>query len=265
MSSEIVVLKFGSSVLASASDIPAAVHEIYRWYRTGHRVIAVVSALGQTTNGLILQAADLTADPEPYGLAELLATGERAAAALLGLALSRVGVPGRVVDPREIHLTALGEPLDSEPTLVGQSKVQELLADTPVLVVPGFFGYDAHGRLHLLGRGGSDLSAVFLASATHATRCRLLKDVDGVYDIDPAQTADLPARRYATLDYATTLKEAACLIQPKAVRFLERFQGSAEVAAIGEDYESRVGPQENTLAEAPLRPPTRVLLLGLAR
>lgn len=263
MSLEIVVLKFGSSVLASSSDIPSAVHEIYRWYRAGHRVIAVVSALGQVTNGLIRQAADLTPTPEPYALAEFLATGERAAAALLGIALDRAGLPTRVVDPREIHLTALGEPLDSEPTLVGQSKLHELLSVTPVLVVPGFFGHDAAGRLHLLGRGGSDLSAVFLAAATQAKRCRLLKDVDGVYDLDPALAVEEPAHRYGRLDYGTALEKAAPLIQPKAVRFLERFHASAEVAAVGEGYESVVGPQESTLAHVPHQPPTQVLLLGL--
>jgi homoserine dehydrogenase len=168
-----------------------------------------------------------------------------------------------VVDPREIHLTALGKPLDSEPTLVGQSKLQELLAVTPVIVVPGYFGHDAQGRLHLLGRGGSDLTAVFLAAATQAKRCRLIKDVDGVYDCDPAIALDTPAHRYATLDYETAIREAAPLIQPKAVKFLERFGASAEVAGLGQRYESVVGPHGNSLEPSRERPPTSVLLLGL--
>lgn len=263
MSGDVVVLKFGSSVLVSSSDVPAVVHEIYGWYRSGHRVIAVVSAIGQSTNQLIGLAAGLSADPEPHALAELLATGERHSAALLGIALDRAGVPCRVVDPREIHLTALGMPLDSEPTLVGQSRLQELLDVTPVIVVPGYFGHDAQGRLHLLGRGGSDLSAVFLAAATGAARCRLIKDVDGVYDRDPACARDAPARRYATLTYETAIREAAPLIQPKAVRFLERHSSAAEVAGLFERFESVVGPQVNRLEPLRARRPTSVLLLGL--
>lgn len=187
MSGEIIVLKFGSSVLESASDIPSAVLEIYAWYRSGYRVIAVVSAIGRTTNQLIGQAAEISTSPEPYALAELLATGERCSAALLDIVLDRVGVPCRVVDPREIHLFAHGKPLDSEPIMVGQGKLQELLFETPVVVLPGFFGHNTQGRLHLLGRGGSDLSAVFLAAATHA------KHVDGFYDRDPALALDAPA------------------------------------------------------------------------
>ncbi len=263
MSGEIIVLKFGSSVIESWSDVPSAVHEIYGWYRSGHRVIAVVSAIGRTTNWLIGQAAELSPSPEPYALAELLATGERNAAALLGIALDRAGIPARVVDPREIHLTAQGRPLDSEPTLVGQSKVQDLLATTPVLVVPGFFGHDAQGRLRLLGRGGSDLTAVYLASVTHAQRCRLIKDVDGVYDCDPAMALDAPAHRYATLDYETAIRVASPLIQPKAVRFLERHNASAEVAGLTERYETLVGPHDITLEPGHSHPPTSVLLLGL--
>ena len=186
MSREIIVLKFGSSVLQTPSDVPNAVHEIYGWYRAGHRVVAIVSAIGQGTNWLLNQARELSPSPDPHALAELLATGERASAALLGIALDRAGVPARVVDPREIRLTALGQVLNSEQVTVLSSKLEELLSATPVLVLPGSFGHDAEGRLHLLGRGGSDLSAAFIAGALRAWRCRLIKDVDGVYDRDPA-------------------------------------------------------------------------------
>ena len=176
MEDDIVVLKFGSSVLRSAQDLPSAVHEIYRWYRDGHRVIAVVSAIGDTTNQLLAAGRALTESPEPYALAELLATGERESAALLGIALDRSGIRARVVDPREVGLVALGTVLDSEPVNVNRERLRAFLAESAILVVPGFFGFDEKQRLHLLGRGGSDLTAVFLAGAINATRCRLVKD-----------------------------------------------------------------------------------------
>ena len=115
MQQNIVVLKFGSSVLRSAADLPAAVHEIYRWYRDGARILAVVSAIGDTTEQLLAQARELSPIPDPSAAAQLLATGERTSAALLGVALDRAGVPARVVDPREIGLMVSGSPLDSEP------------------------------------------------------------------------------------------------------------------------------------------------------
>ena len=171
-----VVLKFGSSVLRSAADLPAAVHEIYRWYRSGSRVLAVVSAIGGATEQLLAQAREISAVPDALATAQLLATGERTAAALLGIALDRVGVPSRVLDPGEVALTVNGSPLDSEPADVDAGKLHSLLERFGVLVLPGFFGYARDGALHLLGRGGSDLSAVFLAQALGARRCRLLKD-----------------------------------------------------------------------------------------
>jgi homoserine dehydrogenase len=84
MPEAIVVLKFGSSVLRSQADLPNVVHEIYRWYRGGANVVAVVSAVGDATEQLIRQSQELTAAPDPWSSAELLATGERASAALLG-------------------------------------------------------------------------------------------------------------------------------------------------------------------------------------
>jgi homoserine dehydrogenase len=259
----IIVLKFGSSVLRSRSDLPSAVHEIYRWYREGHRVIAVVSAIGSTTDWLLAEGRVLKAEPESYAFAELLATGERGAAALLGIALDRAGVPARVVDPREIRLTALGSVLDSEPTALNQARLEELLTASPVVVIPGFFGHDAQGRLHLLGRGGSDLTAVFVAAAVGACRCRLIKDVDGVYDHDPAAKSGEPAHLLSATNYESALERASQLIQPKAVRFLERFKGSAEVAGLCQPYETLVGDFQTELQLLKPCPPADVLLLGL--
>ena len=196
--SNLIVLKFGSSVLRSADDLPGVVHEIYRYYREGRQVLAVVSAIGRTTEDLLRLAKDLSSNPEPWATAELLATGERTSAALLGIALDRIGVPARVVNPREIGLEIAGSPMDGEPVAVDTSHVHELLRESPVLVVPGFFGTSREGRTQLLGRGGSDFTAVFLAAALNA-RCRLLKDVDGVYESDPANLMAHP-NRYEALN-----------------------------------------------------------------
>lgn len=257
-----IVLKFGSSVLRSRADLPAAVHEIYRWYRAGWRVVAVVSAIGDTTEILLDEARDFASTPEPNATAELLATGERHSAALLGVALDRAGVRARVLDPREIGLTAIGSALDSEPVAVDRERLLALLDDCGVLVVPGFFGYAENGQLQLLGRGGSDLSAAYLANALGA-RCRLIKDVDGVYESDPALAASNTSRRFASLHYADALECAGQLIQPKAVRFLEKHSGSAEVAGLARAHESSVGAFEHRLVQATKQPPLGVLILGL--
>lgn len=263
MAGDTIVLKFGSSVLYSQAELPTAVHEIYRWYRAGWRVIAIVSAIGDTTETLLREARSLASEPQPEATAELLATGERHSAALLGIALDRAGIKARVVDPRDIGLTTDGSALDSEPVAVDRSRIERLLQASPVIVIPGFFGYDAAGQLQLLGRGGSDLSAVYLAHAAGASRCRLLKDVDGVYERDPAVISLAPSRRFVTLGYAEAIERAKQLIQPKAVRFLERHSASAQVAGIAQSHESVVGPLERTLTPSRRTAPVSVLILGL--
>lgn len=263
MARDIVVLKFGSSVLRTAADLPAAVHEIYSWYRRGARVVAIVSAIGNTTETLLGEARALTPEPEPYATAELLATGERHSAALMGIALNRAGVAARVVDPREIGLHTQGSPLDSEPIGVDRDRLNALVDEFAVLVVPGFFGYGEDERLSLLGRGGSDLTAVYLAEVLDAQRCRLIKDVDGVYESDPAEISTSALQRFVTLGYDEAVERATQLIQPKAVRFLERHCRNAEVAALSHPYETVVGKVERALTAAIKPRPLSVLILGL--
>ena len=263
VANQIIVLKFGSSVLRSRAQLPTVVHEIYHWYRAGWRVVAIVSAIGTTTERLLGEARELCAEPEPNATAELLATGERHSAALVGIALDRAGLKAKVIDPGDIGLTTSGSALDSELVSVDGDLLKALLSQFPVVVVPGFFGYAEHGQLQLLGRGGSDLSAVYLANALGASRCRLVKDVDGVYERDPALAASTPTRRFVTLGYAEALERASKLIQPKAVRFLERLGASAEVAGIARAYESTVGARDRALVPAAKIQPLSVLILGL--
>lgn len=200
---DIIVLEFGGSVLRGPSDVPAAVHEIYRWYRAGWRVVTVATSIG-----------------------------DQPAAPALGLALERAGIPARVIDASQI------EPLRAS------------LEYTPVLVAAGF------------GQHESDLSAVYLANALRASRCRLLKDVDGVYESDPHGSPAV-LQRFSALGYADALELATTPIEPKAVKLLDRYSGRAEVASIASPYESVIGRFDRTAAQSATLPPTTVLILGV--
>ncbi|HET9211480.1 MAG TPA: hypothetical protein VFR03_13815, partial [Thermoanaerobaculia bacterium] len=166
--SQISILKFGSSVLRSESDLPLAVHEIYREWRRGRRVLAVVSAFGCTADDLLKRAQQLGLPPQREGLAALLGTGETAAAALLTLALDRSGIPASFLDPTQIGLITDGDPLDAGPVAVDVPYLQEELARA-VVVVPGFVGRDRACRPTRLG--GPGLTARFLTRALDAS-CR---------------------------------------------------------------------------------------------
>jgi homoserine dehydrogenase len=256
----IEVLKFGSSVLRSSDDLPVAVDEIYRRWRAGYRVLAVVSAFEGVTDRLLREVAAAVGNDSDEATASYVATGEQRTAALLVGALHQHGMPARIVDAREIGLAAAGTTLDSVPTGVNAAAIERHWQDHDILVLPGFYGVDPEGRIALFGRGGSDLSALFLAAALRA-ECRLLKDVAGVFEADPAAHPD--ARRYATLSWQSAIRMAGPLIQPKALELARQLGLSFEVGRPSESVCTKVGLAEDVLASVlPSSPPLRVALVG---
>jgi len=256
-----VILKFGSSVLRTQDSLPLAVAEIYRRYRHGARVIAVVSAFEGVTNGLLREAKAPQEAPDPETLAALLSTGEISSAAHLVLALHRAGVPARMVDPRDIELTAAGERSNAQLSQLNTKCLNALLEQTPVLAVPGFFAPAVQGGLALLGRGGSDLTALYLAAQLRAT-CILLKDVAGLYESDPATAVRTP-RRFAHADYSTALRCAGPLVQPKAIAFARDQALTLDIAQVGQSGGTRIGEGPSIIAPSAGQRRIRVALLGL--
>jgi len=257
----LTVLKLGGSVLRGDGDLTQAVHEVYRWAREGP-VVAVVSALNGETDALIARAERVCPRPQPAALAALVATGEQAAAALLALALDRAGLLAEVVDPARLGLRTRGDLLESEPVDLDARVLEAVLASGTVAVVPGFLGRTEEGSTSLLGRGGSDYTALFLADRLGAGRCRLIKDTGGLYDRDPARLTG--ARRYATLPWSDALRLDGGVVQHRAVRFGRQRRLSFEVGGWGGAQATVVGAGPARFDSVlPSRPPTRVGLLGL--
>ena len=256
-----VVLKFGSSVLRTPASLPIAVAEIYRHYRRGRRVIAVVSAFEGVTDRLLEEVSPGGDAPDPATLAVLLSTGEIASAAQLAVALHRAGVPARYTDPRDIGLIASGDRANAGLTQVRVDRLEALFEATPVLVIPGFFAQASDGGLALLGRGGSDLTALFLAAELQA-KCILLKDVDGLYEADPATALDQPCR-FTQADYASAEACAGALVQPKAVRFARERALTLDLARVGHPHRTRIGQGPSLFGPTPVQRRIRVALLGL--
>jgi len=258
----LIVLKFGSSVLRSEADLPAAVHEIYRWVRNGHQVIAVVSAIGNSTEDLLARARTYGDGVNDHAVAALLATGEATSAALLSLALDRAGIPAVILDEVRLGMRTRGPILNSEPCGIDVSAVERTLEEVPVVVVPGFVGRQGDGTVSLLGRGGTDLTAVFVAHQLEADCCRLIKDVDGIFEYDPASSEEVP-RRYRTLAWADADRVNGGIVQTKAIHFAERSGFAFEVAALNSTRPSLICGQPSTFYEEQQDgDPLRVGLLG---
>lgn len=214
----VAVLKFGSSVLRTREDLPSVISEIYRHAREGRKVVAVVSAFAGETDLLINEATEAGAGPLSRHAPRLISLGEERSAALLAIACEAAGLDARILGSRALSLRAGGPVNDAHPDSVDADTLRDELARRDVVIVPGFVALSAEGEPVLLGRGGSDLTAVFLASALGLRETTLMKDVDGVYDRDPAK-AHGEALRYRRLDWQGAREVAGKLLQPKAIEF----------------------------------------------
>jgi len=252
--SALTILKLGSSVLTGREALPAVVDAI-RLAAARGPVLAVVSAFPGETDRLLAEgrrAAERGRRDCEEAVATAVAIGETAAAVALALELAASGVEAAVGEPRRL-LTLDGPRLDSRPLAVSTGELARLLERQRVAIVPGFFGESAAGGTALLGRGGSDLSALLFARALSGARCRLVKDVDGVYESDPGdptvRPGALPPRRYRSLSYATAARVAGALVQPKAIRFARTRRLEFEVGALAGDAGTRVGALPDLLEE----------------
>lgn len=237
------VLKFGSSVIEHEHDYARVVQEIYRHVRDGEKVVAVVSALAGETDRLLEQARRVGGDAAGDALvARIARVGELHSAALMALALSKAGLRAVTLDPHEMGLAAEGSALDSDLVSLDAEAVWSRIHASDVVVLPGFIADHAEHGVVTLGRGGTDLSAVFFADRLDAHRVRLIKDVDGVYEEDPATNPD--ALRYSRLNYAEAEQASSGLIQAKAIHAADKWDVLIEVAALG-------SAQATTIARVP--------------
>ena len=202
----LTVQKFGGSSLAGPEGLRRAAAIISRARREGQAVIAVVSAMGDTTDDLLALARELAPEPPKRELDALLGTGEQQSAALLAITLESLGEPARSLSGAQAGIFADGVHGDGRISLMFPRRLLETLDEGRAAVVCGFQGLDADGDLITLGRGGSDTSAVAIAAALHADRCEIYTDVEGIYTADPRVLPE--ARRLAAIDYEDMLRLA---------------------------------------------------------
>ena len=254
------VLKFGSSVLRTVQDFARIAGELYRQRRSGQRVIAVVSAMAGETDRLFAEAASVTGPASCRGVADVVALGEERSAALLRLACDRIGLPAEICRAEELGILTRGDPLNAEPVELRSSSLADKLASTGLVIVPGFVGIQTDGERALLGRGGSDFSAIFIGGELNADSVRLYKDVDGVFEKDPARFPD--ARRFHEVSWSDALSIARPLIQPQAVEYAALRRLPIEVEELGSANPTRVCDRTSDLQQRGAGRHVRISLAG---
>lgn len=257
----VIVINFGHSVLRSLEDYTEAASEIYRHYRKGQNVVAVTSAQGDQTDVLMAEARRIGPESVAKNLPELIQLGERRSAALLALALERIGAPAFVRQARDIGLKARGPHTEAELVDLNVDQLKEDLKNHDIVVMPGYVGIGENDRPSLLGDGGADLTALYVAKQLGAPAL-LLKDVDGVYEADPA-TSDGTPKRYNSISWNDARERANVLVSPKALDFAQDNQFEFDIGTPGIPFYTHVGTETLGLGQSPVPKKLNVVMMGL--
>ncbi len=247
-------MKFGGTSVADAERIKRAARRIVEKRELGHRVVAVLSARGKTTDELIAMAEEVSEVPDPREMDMLLSTGERISCALCAMAINDLG-------HRAISLTGsqAGIVTDESHTKariidVRADRIKAALAEDNVVLVAGFQGVSGTARnVTTLGRGGSDTTAVAVAAALGAEVCEIYTDVSGVYTADPRLVPD--ARKLATVSFEEMLKMAASgagVLQLRSVEYARNHGVRIHCRSSFEDAPGTVVVAEGETMEQPL-------------
>ncbi len=221
---KITVMKFGGTSVADPEKIQRAAERAIGERRKGFGVVVVVSAPGDMTDELIALAQRVTPKPADRELDQLITTGEQVGISLFAMACMAGGSPAISLTGPQAGIEAVGDASKAQIKTIRTAAIRRHLAAGRIVVVAGFQGLAPNGDTVTLGRGGSDLTAVALASALKTGRCEIFSDVKGVYTADPRIVHD--ARKLTRISFEEMLELAgsgAQVMQARSMEVAERF------------------------------------------
>ena len=219
----IIVQKYGGSSVASVDKIKAIAQKVVAAKEAGHRLVVVVSAMGNTTNELIALARQMSEKPERRELDMLLSVGERITMSLLSMAINALGHEAISFTGSQCGIVTNDAHSNARIIEVRPFRVQDELARDRVVIVAGFQGTSYKREVTTLGRGGSDMTAVALAGALGAVACEIYSDVDGVFTSDPRIVVDAARLDAISADEMLELaRHGAKVLHDEAVAYAKR-------------------------------------------
>ena len=237
----VIVQKFGGTSVAGPDRIKQVARRIAATRRAGANVVVVVSAPGDMTDDLIGMARQISDRPPAREVDMLLATGEQVSIALLAMALHTEGAEAISLTGGQAQIKTERVHTRARILAVDRRRIDRELAAGRIVIVAGFQGITDEEEITTLGRGGSDATAVALASALQADLCQIYTDVEGVFTADPRIVPE--ARRLKALSYEELLEMAssgALVVQTRAAELAMQNRVRLEVRSSFVDREGTV-------------------------
>ncbi len=226
----LIVQKFGGTSVKDTERLFNVARIVTETAQQGNDVVVVVSAQGDTTDDLIEKAQEITETPSRREMDALLTTGEQISAALLAMAIKKLGGKAKSLTGWQAGFHTDSNHGRARIRRIDTERLENELDKKNIVIVTGFQGINRYDDITTLGRGGSDTSAVALAAALKADRCQIYTDVDGVYTADPRIVKT--AHKLEAISYDEMLELAtlgAQVLQNRSVEMAKKYNVRLEV------------------------------------
>lgn len=226
----LIVQKFGGTSVADTDRLRNVAKIITDTYKAGNQVVAVLSAQGDTTDGLIAMAGKVNPNASNREMDMLLSTGEQISVSLCAMAIEALGCPVISLTGWQAGMFTNTVSRNARIKRVDTERIEAELNQRKIVIVTGFQGINRNQDITTLGRGGSDTSAVALAAALDAELCQIYTDVDGVYTADPRTVKG--ARKLDEVTYNEMLELAtlgAQVLHNRSVEMAKKYNVRLEV------------------------------------
>lgn len=221
----LIVQKFGGTSVGTPERIRSVAARIAEAHAADNDLIVVVSAMGHTTDELLILANEVSAHPPSREVDMLLTAGERISMALLSMALSDLNVKALSFTGSQSGIITTSHHRRARIEKILGDRIRKALSENAVAIVAGFQGMSLEKEITTLGRGGSDTTAVALAAVLGAARCDIFTDVDGVYSADPRIVPN--AKRLASIGHDAMVELAqrgAGVLHPRSVELAQKYK-----------------------------------------
>jgi aspartate kinase len=242
----LIVQKYGGTSVANVERIKAVAKRVVKTAKEGHKVAVVVSAMAGETDKLINLAHQVSSNPSEREMDLMLSSGERVTCALTAIAIEELGHKAMAFTGRQMGIITDDVHTKAKIEKIAGERAKKALDEGYIIVVAGFQGITEKEDVTTLGRGGSDLSAVAIASALNADLCEIYTDVDGVYTTDPNIVPE--ARKLDKISYEEMLELAslgAKVLQTRSVEFAMKYEVPVVVRSSFNDNQGTLVTRED--------------------
>jgi len=246
----LVVMKFGGTSVGDVQKIKDVARRLVEARETGHRVVAVLSAMGDTTDDLIRLAHEVSPHPHPREYDMLVSVGERISNALCAMAIHDLGHEAISLTGSQAGILTDTTHGKAKIVEVRAQRIHDALDEERIVLVAGFQGVSSEHEVTTLGRGGSDATAVALAAALGGA-CEIFTDVEGVFTADPRLVPD--ALKLPKISYEEMLEMAATgarVMMARSIEIARRYGVPLHVRAAFADVEGTwIGEEDQLMLE----------------